>query len=114
MGMDYRFFILSVSISSSSSWKWIREILISILSVSSALHPSSLPDIYRHSLAPTLVSATYHIVPKAVIATQKQDKVIHADSAFIILIILLVRQIGQVGRCDQDGQGGSGIRVFSW
>ena len=106
MGIDYRFFILSVSISSSSSWKWIREILISILSVSSALHPSSLPDIYRHSLTPTLVSATYHIVPKAVIATQKQDKVIYLHSAFIILIILLVRQIGQVGRCDQDGQGG--------
>ena len=84
------------------------------MSVSSALHPSSLPDIYGHSLAPTLVSATYHIVPKAVIATQKQDKVIPADSASIFFIILLVRQIGQVGQCDQDGQGVSGIRVFSW
>ena len=106
MGMDYRFFILSVSISSSSSWKWIREILISILSVSSALHPSSLPDIYRHSLTPTLVSATYHIVPKAVIATQKQDKVIYLHSAFIILIILLLSQNGQVchdAYGDQDG-----------
>ena len=99
---------------SPGEWKCIPVSLISILSVSSDLHPSSLPDIYRHSLTPTLVSATYHIVPKAVIATQKQDKVIHADSAFIILIIVLVRQIGQVGQCDQDGQGGSGIRVFSW
>ena len=66
------------------------------MSVSSALHPSSLPDIYGHSLAPTLVSATYHIVPKAVIATQKQDKVIHADSAFLILIILLVRLVSLI------------------
>ena len=38
----------------------------------------------------------------------KQDKVINADSAFIIFTIILVGQSGQVCLGDQDGQGGKG------
>ena len=38
----------------------------------------------------------------------KQDKVINADSAFIIFTIILVGQSGQVCLGDQDGQGQGG------